>query len=171
MDLGQPITQEQFAALVGISQQAVSEMLARGTLLRDAPCGAWLLAYCANLREQAAGRATNGDIQLASERARLAREQADRVAMVNAERRKELAPVALLERVLANVGRQIAAILEALPSQLRRQSDKFTAEDLAFLETTIATARNLAANVQLTLEDDDGHAGDPASDPVRPEAA
>lgn len=172
MDLGSPMTQESFGALVGVSQQAVSDLIAREVLARDDTAAAWLLAYCAHLREQAAGRAANGDMQLAAERARLAREQADRIAMLNAERRREIAPVAMLEVVLSKVGRRIAAILEALPIQLRRQSTAITNDDLALIEREIAKARNLAANIELKWdEDEDGPVGDPAGDPLRAEAA
>ncbi|KQU64576.1 hypothetical protein ASC98_27655 [Rhizobacter sp. Root1238] len=76
------MTQEQFGDLVGISQQAVSELLGRAILQAGQPAATWLRAYTKHLREQAAGRGADGE--LARERARLAREQADRVAMDNA---------------------------------------------------------------------------------------
>ncbi|WP_157598306.1 MULTISPECIES: hypothetical protein [unclassified Rhizobacter] len=80
--LQHPMTQEQFGDLVGISQQAVSELLGRAILQAGQPAATWLRAYTKHLREQAAGRGADGE--LARERARLAREQADRVAMDNA---------------------------------------------------------------------------------------
>lgn len=171
VDLELPMTQEAFGALVGVSQQSVSELVARGTLRADAPAGEWLLAYTAQLREQAAGRAANGDLQLAAERARLAREQADKVAMQNALQRREQAPVALLERALARVARQVAGILEALPVQLRRTTHNLTTEDLLTIEREIIKARNTAAAIELTWDDSDGHDGDQPGDSLRPEAA
>lgn len=172
VDLDQPATQETFGALVGVTQQAVSDMVTQGVLPRGGKLSEWVAAYCARLREQAAGRAANGDLQLASERARLASEQADRIAMINAERRRELAPVAVLEVVLARVGRQIAGILEALPIQIKRHSTAITTEDLQIIEREIVRARNLAANIELKLdEEEDGLVGDPAGDPLRAEAA
>lgn len=127
--------------------------------------------YIRRLREQAAGRATNGDLDLATERARLASEQANRVAMINAVSRKELAPVALLEQSIARTGRQIAGVLESLPVQLRRRSPHLTAEDLSLIGEEIARARNLAANMELITDDDDGSVGDQPSDPLRPQDA
>jgi terminase small subunit / prophage DNA-packing protein len=172
VDVQKIVTQDAFALLVGISQPAVSDLLSRAVLRKDAPLGEWLLAYCSHLREQAAGRASTGDLQLAAERARLASEQADRVAMLNAERRRELAPVSLLELVLSRVCRQITGILETLPIQLRRQSTALTTEDLSLIEREIVKVRNLAASVELKLtEDEDGSFGDPQSDPLRAEAA
>lgn len=154
--LDQPCTQEQFGILVGIAQQTVSELVNEGVLARGATAGVWVLAYTARLREQAAGRATKGDIDLATERAFLAREQKDRVAMQNAVTRRELAPVAFLETCLAQIARQIAAHLEAIPVNLKRRSTGISDEDLAFLTDEINKARNLAADSKLDWSELDG---------------
>src|SRR4051812_22584952 len=107
---------------MGISQQAISALLTRGVLAREGTLGEWILAYGSNLREQAAGRATKGELDLATERARWAKKQADRVAMENAEKRRELAPVALLEHVLAGISRRIVGVLESIPVQIKRRA-------------------------------------------------
>ena len=169
VDLSQRASQELFADVVGITQQAVSEIFSRGILPRDATLRDWLHAYCANLREQAAGRSE----ELVRQRARLAMEQADRVAMENAKMRRELAPIALLETVLARVCRQIAGILESIPVQLKRRANLST-EDRDFITAEINRARDLAAAVELRLEedeDDDGSVRDSPSDPLRAQAA
>jgi len=158
--------------MVGVSQQAVSALVTRRVLLPGASGGVWLRAYCENLREQAAGRRSEGNLDLVQERARLAREQADRVAMENAIERKELAPVAVIEQVLAAVGRQVAGILEAIPVQIKRRSDAISKQDLDFIEQEIVKARNLAAAIELNLEELDAVAGaDEESDQDRAEGA
>ncbi|BEU56829.1 terminase small subunit [Ralstonia pseudosolanacearum] len=157
------VSQSRFAELVGISQPAVSELIGRGTLSRGATLGTWLLEYCGNLREQAAGRASAGDLDLIQERAALAREQRIKIEMVNAQTRKQLAPVALLEKVLAKVGRQIATKLEAVPVQIKRRSTNLTAEDIDLITEEITKARNLAAAITLD-ELDDGPVGDSEGD-------
>lgn len=164
LDLDFAITQEKFGDLVGISQQAVSDLLLRGVLQRGHSAGEWLHAYCANLREQAAGRASTGDLDLVQERARLAKEQADKVAMANAQARKELAPVAALEYALATMGRQVAAILEALPIQIKRTSKTLSSDDYRLLVDEITKARNVAAHAELILDDDHGSDGNSTSD-------
>lgn len=50
------VTQAEFAALVGVSQQAVAEHLRRRILPQGGTCHEWLLAYCDRLRQEAAGR-------------------------------------------------------------------------------------------------------------------
>lgn len=154
------ITQAQFADLVGVSQQAISNLIARGVLTAGDTCGQWLRDYCENLREQAAGRASSGDLDLVQERARLAKEQADKVAMANQVELRELAPVTVLEGVIAKVGRQIAANLEAIPVQLKRSSTSISSEDLQLITQEIIKARNLAASMELNLDELNGPVGD-----------
>jgi len=161
-------TQAEFGSLVGISQQAVSDLMSRGILTPGANLIDWQQAYCANLREQAAGRSSSGDLDLVQERARLAKEQADKVAMLNARLRRELAPVWLLEIVLAGVGRQIAGVLEAIPINLKRNSDSITSKDLEFITREITTARNLAASVEFDWSELDEQDRDSEGRPAGP---
>lgn len=151
VDLDQPMSQQAFGDLVGISQPAVSDLQSRGVIKAGATAGAWLLAYTAHLREQAAGRGADGE--LASERARLAREQADAAAMKNAQARRELAPIGVIEEVLAHVGRQIATALEGIQPKLRRRFPDLTPDQLSVIATEIARARQLAASVTLSVLD------------------
>lgn len=54
--LSQPVTQEEFGLLVGISQQAVSSLLRRGILLPEQSAREWLIRYLAHLREETIAR-------------------------------------------------------------------------------------------------------------------
>jgi len=148
IDLLDNISQSDFGELVGISQPAVSGLLSRGIISTGAPAGEWLKGYCSHIREMAAGREASGDLDLATERARLAKEQADKVAMQNCVSRRELAPVTVIEDVLSKVGRQIAGVLESIPVQLKRRSS-LSLDDLEYIGAEIVKARNLAASIQL----------------------
>lgn len=151
-------TQSAFGELVGIGQPAVSALKAAGVLADGDTLGGWLLAYCHRLRETAAGRQAEGGLDLATERARLAREQADKIAMQNAVSRKELAPAYLLEDVLAKAGSKVGRILDTIPGELRRRVPTLTAEDVTTVAATIAKARNIAASMthaDLTSDADD----------------
>jgi phage terminase Nu1 subunit (DNA packaging protein) len=136
----------------------------RGILNSGDTGAVWLKHYCENLREQAAGRASMGDLDLVQERARLAKEQADRVEMQNQISRKEVAPVNLLEVVLAKVARQIVGNLEAIPVQLKRNSTTISQEDLKYITSEIVKARNIAAAMELNLDEINGPVGDSQSD-------
>ena len=147
-DLTPRPTQAEFGALVGISQPAVSGLIERGVLVAGGTAGEWLSAYCAHLREIAAGRQAEGGIDLATERARLAREQADKIAMQNAVTRGELAPRALLVEVLSRTAPKVCGLLDAIVPALRRRSG-YSAEDLAYVSEVIAKARNEVATLTL----------------------
>ena len=151
VDLASPVTQAQFGDLVGISQPAVSDLLRRRVLADGASADEWLLAYCDHLREVAAGRGGEGSLELASERARLAKEQADKIAMANAITRGELAPARLIEEVIARAGARMGRLLDTIPGLLRRRLPQLTADDVAAVRLLVTKARNVAAS--MTLED------------------
>lgn len=150
-------TQTEIAEHLDISDRRVRELAVEwGIDSREISLSAWRIRYLRHLREQAAGRAAAGDLDLAVERARLAKEQADRIAMQNAVTRKELAPAHLIEEVLARAGARAAKLLDTIPGELRRRAASLTADDLSTVAGVIVKARNIAAAVSLAdLEDDD----------------
>jgi phage terminase Nu1 subunit (DNA packaging protein) len=160
-ELAEHFTQQQFADVVGITQQRVSSLFSRGILGPDMTLQEGIAAYCASLREQAAGRAAEGDLNLAAERARLARAQREKIEMQNAVKRRELAPLSLLEETLAKAGAKVAGVLDAIPGMLRRRNPDLTAADLDVIAKEIAAARNVAAAISIddleleTLVDDE----------------
>lgn len=169
IDLSMKATQSEFGQMVGISQPAVSDLLARGVLTLDASAGVWLREYCSQLREVAAGRAAAGDLDLAAERAALARAQRERIEMQNAVTRRELAPVYLLEEVLAKAGARAARILDAIPGAVRRRLPELPSSAIDYIRGEIAKARNIAATVALAdLREEEGKdatQGDSSAEP------
>lgn len=117
------------------------------------------IAYIRELREQAAGRAAAGDLDLATERAGLARAQREKIEMQNAVVRRELAPVILIEEVLAKAGSKVAGILDAIPGMLKRRCTALTSTDIDLVSAEISRARNIAAAISLAdLNDEPPHA-------------
>lgn len=159
MDLDVPITQSRFGDLVGISQPAVSDLMRRKILADGAAGCEWLLAYCDHLREVAAGRGGENALELAAERARLAKEQADKLAMQNAVTRGELAPARLIEEVIVRAGARMGRLLETIPGLLRRRQPNLTSDDLTEVARVVTKVRNIAATMRLAdldADDDDG---------------
>lgn len=154
-------TQERFGQLVGITQQAVSDLLMRKVLQPGATAGQWLLDYTAHLREQAAGRGADGE--LAYQRSELARVSRERAEIKLALERQDSAPVALLEQVLATVGRSIVGVLEPLHVNLHRLCPALTPDDLKLIQTEVARACDLAANASLANLDVVEDPSDPAA--------
>jgi phage terminase Nu1 subunit (DNA packaging protein) len=132
----------------------VSDHEARGHWLRSQTLREQVQAYCEHLREVAAGRYTDDeDLDLATERAKLAREQREKLRMQNEVTRRELAPVTLLAECFANVCQQVAAQLDAVVPRLKRKHNLDHAV-LLDIETEIARARNTASDAQF---DPDGN--------------
>lgn len=149
IDLSEKPTQQGFGDVVGIGQSAVSELLSRGFLRPGGTIGEWVIDYCAHLREVAAGRVGSGELDLVTERARLAKEQADKVAMQNAVTRGELTPTIALEEVLTGAAAKIAGILDAIPGMIRRRVPQLSAADIETIAGEVAKARNTVAGMSL----------------------
>lgn len=146
-DFSAPCTQQQFADLVGISQPAVSDHLAAGVLQAGQTMGQWHSAYVSHLREQAAGRGADGE--LAANRAKESYTRNQLLESRLAERRREVAPVNIIEQVLAHVGSQIRGTLEPLHITLKMRCPQLTADDIKIIETEVSTACNLAVSTSM----------------------
>lgn len=149
IDVSKPTTQQRFAEIVGISQQAVSDLCRREVLMQGQNAGEWLQRYCSHLREQAAGRAANGDLDLATERAALARAQREKIEMQNDVMRKEFGPIEAMEMGLSDVMARVASKLETIPGKLKIASDQLTAEDLDLVSGVLADVRNDIAYMRI----------------------
>lgn len=165
--------QNDIAEHLDMSQQAVSTLLEHlGIDLKTAELSDVRVAYIRRLREAAAGRGGEGAVgELAAERARLAREQADKIAMQNAVTRGELAPVALLEEVLTKAASKVAGALDAIPGMIRRRVPLLTADDIDLIAGEVAKARNTVAAMSLADLDDAAAADVPRDDLIIDEAA
>lgn len=168
------MNQQVIAEHLDLSQGAVSQWMDRlGIDWRTATLDDIRVRYIRELREQAAGRAAAGDLDLATERAGLARAQREKIEMQNAVTRRELAPAVLIEEVLAKAGGKVAGILDAIPGALRRRLPGLPTELIDLVRVEVAKARNIAAAVSLDDLRDDPTApddepppdGDAATDP------
>ncbi|MBL8360712.1 MAG: hypothetical protein JNN18_09490 [Rubrivivax sp.] len=148
--LDNPITQDDFADLIGVTQQAVSEMIVAGHLSRKGTGRDWLLAYCKRLRDKAAGR--DNDSILSQERAALARAQRIGQEMKNAIVSKDYAPISLMATVLAEAAQSAVEHFDALPASLRVACPDLPYAAREELDRALADARNrmAAAVVEFT---------------------
>lgn len=112
----------QLARFLTVSRQRASDLIRDGVIPDKGPNGydvfACLGAYHDNLREVAAGRGAGGVLDLAQERARLAKEQADKVALENAVSRNELMPEAEVVSTWQTIITAARAKFLALPTKM-----------------------------------------------------
>jgi Phage DNA packaging protein, Nu1 subunit of terminase len=104
IDLNEP-TRPQLASLFGCSSRWIGELRAKGDLPADGASWAENLEAYVGIK---VGRHDPDSLDLETERARLAKEQADAKAMDNAERRRELA--SRTDMVAAGAGVIIMAV-------------------------------------------------------------
>jgi phage terminase Nu1 subunit (DNA packaging protein) len=133
--------------LIGISGRQVREFSKRGIIVK-AGTGAYdrrasVRAYCAHLREQAAGR--SGSKTLTDERIRVAKEQADALEMRNATTRGEMIPAREVEQAWATVLRDVRAAVMAIPSRIQQRLGHLTPHDVAEIDSEIRIALTEAA--------------------------
>ena len=162
IDFGMPMRQADFGALVGITQQAVSAFVVQGVLVHGATGGEWLQAYCHRLREEAAGRKSNGGLDLVQERAGLAKSQREAQEIKNAVAKREFAPVALLSQVLASAAQSVSDQLDALPGILKKAVPDMPDAARDVIDQTCRSARNnwFVSTLSLELSDEDDELDD-----------
>jgi phage terminase Nu1 subunit (DNA packaging protein) len=144
------LTQQGIAKHLDLDQSSISRLLSELAIdWKAASMNEIRVAYIRRLREQAAGRAAIGDLDLAGERAALAKAQRERIEMQNSVTRGELAPVVLIEEVLTKTASKTAGILDAIPGMIRRRVPLLTADDIDLIAGEVAKARNMVAAMSL----------------------
>jgi len=137
------VTQAAFGDIIGVSAPAVSGLLRRGVIEQDGSLADWIISYCGNLREQAAGRS----MELSEERAGLAREQ-KLLARIRKQRELgEWAPVENLTLALSKVTSQMASIFDSIPVHLKRSYSEISEDQMTIVRQELAKARNLLVSV------------------------
>lgn len=166
LDLSKPCTQAAFAQLVGVSRQRVNDLCTDGSLHKGATAHEWLLAYCEQIRETAAGRSEGVDT-LSKERALQVRVARERDEIRLAVDRMEYAPVAVLEQALATLGGRIVSVLRPVHLDVQKLVPDLPPEAIAAIERRLqqACAAAEAASLETlvpkdeTAEEEDGDAG------------
>lgn len=166
LDLTKPCTQAEFGELVGISRQRVGFLVKEGALTDGATAHEWLLAYCQQLRDGAAGRGEEVD-SLTKERALQVRVARERDEIRLAVDRAEFAPVAVLEQALSTLGGRIVSVLRPVHLEVQKLVPDLPPEAVAAIEKRVQQACAAAETASLetlvpkdeTAEDDEDDAG------------
>ena len=165
------ITAADLAEILGVSKRAISDYVERGIIVKTGrnrfDLRKSVQLYCEHLRGIAAGRGGDNVDTLATERARLAREQADQAALRNAAMRKELVPIAEVRNEWVSIARRVRNVMMAVPSRCRQMLPHLTTFDVDLIDEEIRTALT-----ELGEKDDDDGSGDLAAGGVgSPDAA
>lgn len=140
--LDAPISQAEFAQIVGISEARVSTLISEGVLVKGDNAHSWLLGYCDRLRDMAAGRHSAGGLDLVQERAALARSQREAQELKNAVARGEFAPIGLLADVLGEASSAVVDRMDQIEGQLRKACPDLPEDARQVILRMMADARN-----------------------------
>ena len=149
--LNSSCTHEAFAQLVGVSRQAVGDLVSRGVLVPGQTMGTWLLTYTAHLREHAAGRGVNGELAYQRSEESRVRREINEIKLAVAKR--EYMPVSVIELVLSSVGNTIASSLEVLPKTIHLMCPEVSPEVLNIVKAQVAKACDIAVTAAIDLID------------------
>lgn len=159
--LNRPGTQQDLALILGVTEGRVSQWSSEGLLRPGGTLLEWTHAVLSRLREQAAGRYTEGPLDLSQERAALAREQRAGLEIKNAVLRGDYAAVTLLADVLATASQAVSERFDHLPGVLKKACPQLDDAARDQVVAVIAAARNewVRATAELVrarlAEDDD----------------
>jgi phage terminase Nu1 subunit (DNA packaging protein) len=104
----------------------------------------------------------------------LTREQRIGQELKNAQARRELAPIGIIDWALSRVGSQISALLEAIPLKVKQLLPKMTAAEIGLIEREVIKAQNASAAVTVDFDEYDRErdpAGNREGDPSRSQNA
>ncbi|MFD1709836.1 terminase small subunit [Ottowia sp. GY511] len=176
-ELNAPPSALDVAILVGVTRQAIANMLSDNRLGSPKTNGELLLAYCARLRETASNRGQvirsdgDGDLNPQQEKAQLDRSRREAQEIKNAVARGEFAPIELLTNTLASASVAVADQFDQLPNMVRKSCPDMRPGEVETVQRVINNARNAwvrgtAALVSESLDEDMGQdegEGDDAS--------
>ena len=91
-------------------------------------------------------------LNLEAERARLASEQADRVALENAIKRSDYAPIESLQFAIADFAGQAKSLFEGIPKRIKNSLPSLRAREVKILEREIIKVQNAVAGIQIDFD-------------------
>lgn len=151
-------TKKEVAEHLDISEREVANLLNRLILpTAKPPVGLNIdrcrLAYISYLRGNGHGLNTEERLELDSERAKLAAQQAENTFLKNAKLRRELAPIVVIEWVLGKIGGQISAILGSVPLKVKRRVPRLNSTEIEVIRGEIVKAQNACAKITVDLDE------------------
>lgn len=138
------ITASDLAEMFGVSKRSISDFAERGIIVKTGRNRFSLQKsvhlYCDHLRGIAAGRGGDNADALTVERARLAAEQADNVAMKNAVLRREMVAISDVRNEWVTIGRRLRNEMMSVPSRCRQMLPHLTTFDVDLIDKEIRAA-------------------------------
>lgn len=138
------VTALDLADMIGVSKRSISDYTERGIIVKTGrnryDLRKSVQLYCEHIRAMAAGRGGDNVDALATERARLASEQANHTAMKNAIMRREMIPAAEVRSEWVSIARRVRSAFMSLPSRCRQKLGHLTTYDVDVIDSEVRAA-------------------------------
>lgn len=171
MPIPETVTTAELASLVGITREQLHRYKDQG-IISPSDRNEWrtVETVCAMMAHYRSGVSRGGtNLDLAAERAKLAKEQTETQAMKNAAMRRELLPASAVNSAMQSAFARCRARLLSIPSKLApvllTRGTATEMQDSLFDAVSDALAE-LAATVVCPVESDSGSGEDVVADPV-----
>jgi len=142
-DSGDQVRALELADWLGVSERAVADYAHRGIITRSGrgvfPLKESIRAVCHHFREGASARG-GATSSLTAQRERIAREQADKLAMQNAAARRELVSAKAVADEWSSILRLVRSRMLATLSRIQQQLGHLSAHDLDIIDREIRDA-------------------------------
>lgn len=144
------LTSGDLATFWGCTTRQVQNLASDGVIEPDAATGLFDASECTQryiLRLRNSAKLRNaGDAELKAEKLRVTREQADKLALTNAEKRGEMVPAVAVKAAWSETLRDVRAAMLAVPSRILQRLPHLTPQDLDQIDREIRNALSEAAN-------------------------
>jgi len=111
----------------------------------------WLVEH--RLRQNFGDPESSGVANLTEYRRRKTAEEVEKLRLINAQKRGELVPMDVVAQAVGGAVQILAASLDAIPAELRRQCPHLLASDLETVQRVLARTRNAIADKNLVPAD------------------
>jgi phage terminase Nu1 subunit (DNA packaging protein) len=145
-------TQAQLAALLGITQQRVSQFIQKGVLTRGAPLTQWVRELYHHQARIIAQHESRTGLDLIEERARLSARMAEKLEIEIAAKKGELLPVPSVVQTLNHRNSALRSKLLALPSRYKSMFATLTPKQVDGLDNLVREVLTELANEQLSAD-------------------
>jgi phage terminase Nu1 subunit (DNA packaging protein) len=149
---GEFLSETDFAHAIGAEQPTISKLLKEGVLTRGADARQWLKQLYVYYSESSAGRRGNGPLDLVQERARLAREQADKTNFELRRLRGEFVPCRMIVEAMSDVHGRVRVRLLQLPHTFKSTFREIPSRQIVALDNLIRDLLTELSRLRLTPE-------------------
>jgi len=143
---------DELSAVFGVSPQTVRDLARRGVIARAGktfPVAESFRRYAAHLRAGAAARAGPGSGELAKQRARKARLEADQLEREASVSSGAMVPVADYEESMTAICRGLRVLMMSVPSRLSGRAPHLDRADIELVDDAIRDALTEASQMDL----------------------